>query len=352
MNRVAAVGFDSLLADGVLHSDVGDNPRASTAGQAVYRALRDARAAARDEERRQETAEADVRDLRLHKNWAEIQRLANKLLAEVGSDIEVLVWLCESETRVDGYEGLAKSVRLISSMVRAHGRALHPVPQDQDDDQFAALAGLNGVGREGTLVQPLRLLPLVPGFGYGEMTLWHVLSDRDSAHVQQAMASAGSEAMSARLEEVAEAGRALRDCDVALTELLGPASPPFSQLIDVIEETERTIRRLSGLKTPEPASPADAQPAKAHGKPRASDLPPGEISSREQALAELSRIAAYFRRTEPHSPISESLETLVRRGRMDFVSLIAELIPDDAARQSLMTTAGIGRAAPDPTKGE
>ena len=86
----------------------------------------------------------------------------------------------------------------------------------------------------------------------------------------------------------------------------------------------------AAIETPAPAAPAPL-PA-----------PSGtQINSREDAFEMLLRIAAYFRRTEPHSPIAHSLETLVRRGRLDFLALIEELIPDETTRQSVMKTAGI-----------
>jgi len=61
----------------------------------------------------------------------------------------------------------------------------------------------------------------------------------------------------------------------------------------------------------------------------------------------LVAVARYFRRTEPHSPISLAIETLVRRGRMDFSELLAELLPEQQARNAVLTAAGI---QPKPNK--
>lgn len=70
-------------------------------------------------------------------------------------------------------------------------------------------------------------------------------------------------------------------------------------------------------------------------------------SSREEALAELVRIAAYFRKTEPHSPISYTLEEAVRRARMTLPELLAELAEDPTHIQRILMAAGIrnGEAA-------
>ena len=70
-----------------------------------------------------------------------------------------------------------------------------------------------------------------------------------------------------------------------------------------------------------------------------------EIRTREQAFAELLRIAAYFRKSEPHSPISYALETLVDRGRMSLIDLLSELLPDSSSRGQFLQISGIGMRA-------
>ncbi|KMO17280.1 hypothetical protein QR78_17830 [Methylobacterium indicum] len=65
------------------------------------------------------------------------------------------------------------------------------------------------------------------------------------------------------------------------------------------------------------------------------------IASRDQAFDELLTIAAYFRQTEPHSPISYALETVVRRGRMTLLDLLGELIPEAEGRERFLRQAGI-----------
>lgn len=64
-------------------------------------------------------------------------------------------------------------------------------------------------------------------------------------------------------------------------------------------------------------------------------------SSREEALVELVRIASYFRKTEPHSPISYTLEDAVRRARMTLPELLHELAEDPTHIQRILMAAGI-----------
>ena len=58
-------------------------------------------------------------------------------------------------------------------------------------------------------------------------------------------------------------------------------------------------------------------------------------------LRELGRIAEYFRRTEPHSPLAYTLEEAVRRGRLTWPELLEEVVPDGGVRSTILNMLGI-----------
>jgi type VI secretion system protein ImpA len=58
-------------------------------------------------------------------------------------------------------------------------------------------------------------------------------------------------------------------------------------------------------------------------------------------LGQLSAIAEFFRRTEPGSPLSYTLEEAVRRARMTLPDLLAEVVADERARGEILTALGI-----------
>lgn len=320
---------------------LGADPREGGPARELYRALRDARSAARAEERRQEAGGDEGPAMSLLPEWAQVRDLAARITDEHAADMEVMAWLAEAETRLSGFSGLARALGRMVAAVRAHGAALHPQPEDADDDTFAALAGLNGVGREGSLVQPLRLVPLEPGAPYGQAGLWEASQPGGEEALGAALREADPQAVAARLAEIGAAAGAVAALDAATTELLGPKAPPFAQIRTVLDDAARALRRIGGLseaapaQEPEPSQEAPPSPA----APQAG--PPGAPRSREEAFEQLTRIAAYFRRTEPHSPISQVIDTLVRRGRMDFSALLEELIPDEHTRLGVLTGAGI-----------
>ena len=65
------------------------------------------------------------------------------------------------------------------------------------------------------------------------------------------------------------------------------------------------------------------------------------ISNRDEAFRTLLKVSEFFRRTEPHSPISYNLEQAVKWGRMSLPELLSELIPDERARDEFFKLAGI-----------
>ena len=74
---------------------------------------------------------------------------------------------------------------------------------------------------------------------------------------------------------------------------------------------------------------------------------PGQIVSRDDALRVLGEIANFFRRTEPHSPISYTLDEAVRRGRLTWPELLAEVVADMNTRNGILNMLGIRPPPPE-----
>ena len=67
------------------------------------------------------------------------------------------------------------------------------------------------------------------------------------------------------------------------------------------------------------------------------------MTGREQALRRLAEVAAWFKSNEPNSPIGFTLDEAARRARLAWPDLVAELVSDETARQTLLTSAGMKR---------
>lgn len=338
----------------------GVNLREDASRVGHYHAIRDARSAARSEDRSRENpvipdggSRANDEVHQPSDRWNDVHDLCLEALLNETKDIELLAWLAEAAVRTNGVTALAAVLTALSALVENHFGALHSIG-DETADKLIPLNGLNGSqDSDGTLIRPLRLISLVPNQIYGRLSLWEFQQARKAkntaalAAFQQEFSHLDGAAFLTQREAVESCHKAVAEIDAQLTALCGAEAPSFGRVRDVLDDLRHAYGELAVyVKLPEvPAAPAEvaemdpdkpksngsADPAAAHGP----------IADREQAFRALLEIAAFFHRTEPHSSMPLALETLVRRGRMDFMNLLTELIPDDNQRREMLTRAGI-----------
>lgn len=330
-------------------SDCRENIRSNARTRELYYRIKDERNQARAEERTVSPQEV----LRVSSNWIEVSNLGLHIIYSESRDVEILAWLAEAELRLKGFHGLREVYRVTYDIFCNQWDSLHSISDDDNEEKFAPFAGLNGIGSEGTLIQPLRLSSLIPGGKFGEHTLWDFqLAQRSSEtkrkeELYNAASEAGIAAMSSHLADVNACLSTFDDIAKILSERCGHNAPASSNIRNILIEAASAIRTLGGRDDAQPAVANNARIADSDSAsiqpevPKKSSSGTEEIASRDQAFETLLTVARYFRRTEPHSPISLAIETLVRRGRMDFSELLAELLPEVQARHAVLTAAGI-----------
>lgn len=327
----------------------GENIRTDARLQERYYRLKDARNAARAAERAIPLGES----MRLSPFWQEVNDLCLEILTAASKDLEVLTWLAEAQLRVEGFGGLGDVFATIASLLETYWTDIHSIGDEDLEDKVAPLAGLNGVSSEGSMIQAIRLTPLVPGAAFAQHCLWdYQLAQRPNeserrAALYEATSAAGRAAMASQLACIEQCRAAFANLTAFLARSCGEQAPASSNTRNVLQEVASAIRDISGIGEDEAIDAAVAPDAN-ETSARASPAPPAPrpalpaaIGSRDDAFDLLLAVAHYFRRAEPHSPISLAIETLVRRGRMDFSELLAELLPDANSRNAVLTAAGI-----------
>ncbi|TRL41329.1 type VI secretion system protein TssA [Rhizobium straminoryzae] len=348
------MNFADLKLPISLDRPCGENIRENTLYREIYFKIKDARGLARAAERMVTPGE----NISLSPLWKEVSNLALQILASMSKDIEVLAWLTEAEIRLRGYAGLRDIYDLSVSLLEHNFDELHSIGNDDDEERFAPFAGLNGVGGEGTLIQAIRLTPLLPGWKFGQVTLWdYQLSQRPGEdRIREDLENAVSNMNVAHVSEQLATVNACITLFERMTEILearcGALAPASSNTRNVLHEAAAALRVLAHLPDAElsdapdamAASPEHVEDVSAGARVAALKPTADSISSREEAFEILLAVARYFKKAEPHSPTSLSIETLVRRGRMGFSELLAELMPDAHQRQAVLTAAGINAA--------
>ena len=381
MNLPDGFDLDALLAPIPGDFPQGEDVREDYSAQSPYSRLRDARSNARDAEKQAETPDPDgpppQDPVPL---WRGLRDIGLKLLTEKTKDLEVAAWLTEAYVRSHGLSGLAACSQLIAGLVTRYWDDVFPLPDEYGTEtRVAPVTGLNGQGGGGSLMAPLFKLPLYNRADGSPLALYQYrasakLSTLDSASRQQRIEAGAipfdeieKEARSigkislARVRD--EAAAALQEWEAMAAifeEKAGSESPSTSQIRDLLREiAEIAARYAPPLENPaengadgevDAAASRDGTQsgsfqmgAVATGQPGQA----GRVVTREDALRGLEDIAAFFRRTEPQSPLSFTLDDAVRRARLPLLDLLDEIISDRSVRDGILTTLGIRPPAPE-----
>jgi type VI secretion system protein ImpA len=351
----------------------GDNPAGidlrgdSTPGSAYY-AIKDARSSARAAERQlvlgEEEAAGNPPD------WRPVLENARKALAEKTKDLEIAAYLIEALVRQHGFAGLRDGFRLARELVERFWDGLYPLPdEDGPATRVAALAGLNGVDAEGTLLAPIARVPLTEAGGNGRLAYVDYqqatalgkitdpkLRERKVAQgalsldaFQKAVAESSPQFFGELVQDLAQCQEEFARLCEALDGRCNGDAPPASKIKDALTSCLDVVKDVARNKLG--VAPAKAGPdavAGASGPIAAPGQPADAIQTREEAFRVLLKVADYFRRTEPHAVVSFALEQVVRWGQMPLPDLLAELIPDEAPRKNLFKQVGIRPTEPPP----
>ncbi|MBM3546283.1 MAG: type VI secretion system protein TssA [Alphaproteobacteria bacterium] len=343
----------------------GEDLRADQAPDSAYYKVKDARTSARAAERNETGDQTGI----MVEEWRAVLELVPDLLTSRTKDLEIAAWYTEAMLRAEGFAGLRDAFRLATGLVEKFWDGIYPLPDDDGiETRVASFTGLNGEGGEGTLILPMRKAVLLHG-AERPLAFWHLekaneiakITDQarkermisegavTSDEVQAALAATPPAAVAALVEDIKECQEAFKALEKAFTDKCGNDAPPSSNIrqtlgaiLDMLTFFAKDRLAMAQASAGAEEAPAgDGATTAAGGAARAAGSPAPGTYTRETAFNELLRIATFFRGNEPHSPISYTLEELVRRGRMPMPDLLAELIPDPGARSQFFLAAGI-----------
>jgi type VI secretion system protein ImpA len=362
MPSAPVLEFAELLAPIPGEQPAGVDLRADSSPTSPYYGVKDARNAARAEERR---AIMDGEQSPNGVDWRPVLQLSTQALAQRAKDLEIVAYLIEALVRKHGFAGLRDGFRLARELVEQFWDGLYPLPDEEGlETRVAPLTGLNGDDAEGTLIGPIGQVPLTQGDSVGPFAYHHyqqamALGQVHDESAREARVQEGAVSMTMFERAVAETPADffvelvddLKQCQEefgqlgqVLDEKCGSKAPPTSSIRTALAACLETITALARDKlasAPPPEQPATADgapvPATADGQVAAT----GTVRTREDAFRLLLQVADFFRRTEPHTPVSYALEQAVRWGRMTLPELLSELIPDDSPRFQFFKQVGI-----------
>ena len=365
MEGADILDLQHLLAPLSEDSAVGEDPRQDLSVNSLYLQMKDARAEARRLER---TIDTDGDGPSPDSSWQIVLESGIEILTSQGKDLEVSAWISEALVRLHGFEGLLSGFKLSQALIKDYWEVIYPLPdEDGMEPRILPFLGLNGQSEDSPLIQCLRKLSITGShdpYGY-----WQY---------QKAVEISKTADDAQRAEKIAAGNITLEEFNTAVAE--NPARY-YKELVDTINELKQELDEFYnlfygyvGADAPAVSGITNAlqqildaielfakkklEDARAVQDPHEDDYTGHEeedsgevdvakrsissVSNREEALKQITKIAAFFRENEPHSPISYTLDELVKRARMTLPELIEELIVDEEARRYFLISTGMG----------
>lgn len=331
-------------------------------------------------------------------DWTAVIAVATETLATTSKDLQIAVWLVEALVKRHGFPGLRDGLQLLWELQERFWDSLYPEIEDNDVEfRVAPLVWLND-----KLPPSLRQIPVTQGTS-GETYSWlrweesrlvDNLGRRDQAAMQEALADGkitGEQFAKAVQTTPLEFYRTLfddlnqvREECARLTQVVddkcGQEAPSLLDLNRVItdcaELIESILRERGGLPPPPPppgpdltgallnqplpgpyrldepgsqpqpdgalSTPASATSAPVHTVPsQSSAVFSLQPQDRADALRRLAAVAAYFRQTEPHSPVSYLVQRAVRWAELPLEEWLQYVVHDATVLENIRETLGL-----------
>ncbi len=294
-------------------------------------------------------------------DWRTAASMCKDLLATRSKDIRLGVWLVEASCKLDGVEGLAQGLNLLSELCDRYWDGLHPLPEDGDQEQrIGNLAWLATRAVELSRALPLTAAPArlyslndiesaralqsaldhdpdqAASLSEGRVTLADITKARQKTPVA---------AQLKLLEQIEGARAALARVERSVDERLATDGPSFAHAREALETLATTVRimaRENGAALDGDAGTStEAESTESVVGAGGVSIAGGPIGSRQQALQQLRMVADFFRRTEPHSPVAYLADRAARWGEMPLHQWLRHVIKDQAAVGQLEELLGV-----------
>jgi type VI secretion system protein ImpA len=344
-------------------SPTGTDPRSDISPTSTYYLLKDVRNNARASERKALIDEESITSVAIE--WQPILDQIPTTLIEECKDLEYTAWYVEALCRKFGFKGLAIGFELAKNLIELYWNDLYPIPDDGDmQGRIAPLIGLNGIDGPGALVAPIKSILITDGVEVFSTWQYEQACEiqRLDSDKQQKKISGGAVSLEQVEQSIKESTDTFyielhQDVESALAAFLSLSEAmdkamlgdpqPTSYVRKALESCLHAVKHIAKdiLIENQPIEEEEQEDIPEEIGQEIKELPESvlqaQIETREQALRKLAELASFFRKTEPHSPMSYAIEQVVRWSELSLPELLQELIVDGDARNGFFKLSGI-----------
>lgn len=277
-------------------------------------------------------------------DWAAIKARSVEALSQ-SKDLRVLAHLAAAVIRTDGAPDFFAALAAAASWLENYWDAVHPLI---DEDALLRRNALNCLADRLAVIDALRRSPLVvhPQLGAvsvrdidlasGQLTASESDTHQlDEKHINAVFTGSPIATVTAALGRVEDALAAVRRIEAAMVGHAGiEEAPSLEPLTAYLTRAQKILGER--IKAHPEAAQAGVGVSSGNGADHGAvgrvAGPIGSVQSREDAIRALDAIAAFFRQTEPSSPIPLIVERAKRLVSKDFLEVLADVAPDAIAQ--------------------
>ena len=272
-------------------------------------------------------------------DWLELKDRSLEALKQ-SKDLRLLAFLSAALLRVDGLAAFSETVSIASQWLEAYWDQTYP---PVDGDGILRRNALNCFADPMAIVDRVRRVPLVSSRQHGVFSLRDIdlatgqgtpgpnEARPDEAQINAAFAGLPIEELTGLLERVSVATRGLKGIESRMRSEVGnEAVPDFAPLTGQLAKIEKVLRAQLALR---PGAVEGGEAGTAEAAAVSGPGFSGAIRSREEAIRALDAVSAFFRASEPSSPVPlfcDRAKNLVAKG---FLEVLEDIVPD-AVRQA------------------
>jgi type VI secretion system protein ImpA len=306
-------------------------------------------------------------------DWHSVIDGAVDLLRDQSLDFRAAAWLTEALLRVHGFAGLRDGLKLCHGLVTQYWDTLHPLPNEEDGHADAVSAFGNLTSDTSTNVlddAPISDSATGRTFSNFDRTMAEKFDEMSDEDMRDAWRENGEASLSAYVtglestayefhvtlsEDIAEAIDLLYELasffrDNCQRNIHGQdITPVVSSFREHLEFIQTRVKKM--VEDKQPSDDAESSSDESGGDiVEAGGV--GEARQRKgmtraDAFEALKKIAEFFDKTEPHSPIPYAIRQITRWGHMSLPELLKELIEDDVTMLNLSKRVGFPQPEPE-----
>ena len=276
-------------------------------------------------------------------DWKFVHNSCAQLIETRSKDLKLAVWMAEAGAHTGSFRGLGDGMRLLAALCERYWDELYPLPDESGFEQ--RIGNLCWIAAFAPKL--IRDMPLTEGMAYS-------LNDIEAASTRPA-GEGGPDLETARrassrafyvalMADTAWCLGAIGELERTVDERLGADGPSFLAARAALEAVVHTVtpwaREAGAFDEVAPAEAVHMAHLPDAAAPE-SQIGPGPIQNRSQALAQLRAVAEFFRRTEPHSPVAYLAERAATWGEQPLHVWLRSVVKDQATMSQLQEMLGV-----------